>query len=100
MLNQLVSVGRIVECIEGKDREAVLKMSVSRPFKNEDGIYENDIIPVILRNFLVEAVKENCKEGDLVGIKARVEADGENVKIIADKLTFLSSKNDVEESKK
>ena len=99
MLNQLVSVGRIVEWTEEKDGEIILKISVGRPYKNEDGIYENDIIPVILRNHLVEALNDYCNKGDLVGVKARVESDGENVKIIADKLTFLSSKKDVEENK-
>lgn len=100
MLNQLVCVGRLVGCPKGKEGEVVIRISTKRPFKNADGVYEEDIIPIILRHYLIEAVNDYVKEGDLVGVKARVEADGENVKIIADKLTFLSSKNDVEESKK
>ena len=100
MLNQLVCVGRLVGCPEEKEGEVVIKISVGRPYKNEDGDYDSDIIPIILRNHLIEAVKDYVEEGDLIGVKARVEADGDKILIIADKLTFLSSKKDVEENEK
>ena len=91
MLNNYVCVGRLVECI--KEEDVILKLAVKRVYKNEDGDYDSDIIPIILKNHLIEAVQEYCTEGDLVGVKARVETDGDKIILIADKVTFLSSKN-------
>ena len=34
-----------------------------------------------------------CDKGDLVGIKGRVESNNKGLQIVAEKLTFLSSKS-------
>jgi len=110
MLNQTVIVGRIVRDLEVKETEngnkvAQLTLAVPRSFKNMDGQYETDFIPCVLWKGIAENTAEYCKKGDLVGIKGRiqtrdVELDEETrkkyVEVIAEKVTFLSSKKQEE----
>lgn len=106
MLNQIVMVGRLVsdpqinETENGK-KVCNITLAVSRSFKNEEGIYETDFIPVELWNSMVETTAEYCKKGDVVGIKGRLQRFSANdytcnghaiLKIVAEKVTFLSSK--------
>ena len=97
MLNQLVLVGRlkemeIIESEEGKKYNIVI--AVPRSFKNAEGEYETDFIPIKLFGSIAENTFEYCKKGDLVGIKGRVEANNNGINIIAEKITFLSSKKE------
>ncbi len=110
MLNQVIFVGRltkdpeIIESENGKKRTKVV-IAVNRCYKNVDGIYETDFIPCILWNGIAENTCEYCKKGDVVGIKGRiqtnnVEKDGEHkyyIEVIAEKITFLTSKKAEEE---
>lgn len=97
MLNQLVLVGRltdkpeIVETEEGK-KFGTVTLAVPRSFKNEEGVYETDFIPCVLYNGTVQQVSEWCKKGDLVGVKGRVQAEEGKIQLIAEKVTFLSTK--------
>lgn len=105
MLNQTVIVGRIVREPELKETENGKKVTnitiaVPRSYKNVDGEYETDFIPCVLWNGIAENVISYCKQGDLVGIKGRVQTRSyeiEDVKkfvveLVAEKVTFLSSK--------
>ncbi len=113
MINEVVLVGRLTKDPEvtdtenGKKRASII-LAVPRKFKNVDGIYETDFIRVILWNVIAMNTKEYCKSGDLLGIKGRIQInsykDSEDnthyvTDIIAEKITFLSSKrNDEQQS--
>ena len=96
MLNQMVLVGRIANEIEKEEgTKAKIIIAVPRNFKNTDGEYETDFIPCVLSGGIATNVIEYCKQGDLVGIKGRVQCtkinDENAIELIAEKLTFLSS---------
>ena len=106
MLNQTVSVGRIVKDPELKETDSGKKvtnitLAVPRSFKNMNGEYETDYIPCVLWKGVAESTTQYCKKGDLVGIKGRIqsrsyETEEEKryvVELIAEKVTFLTSKN-------
>lgn len=97
MLNQIVLVGRITSDLEINEVEnkkvATMTLAVSRSFKNEEGIYETDFVPVEIFGGIAENTKEYCKQGDIVGIKGRVQTKEDKIEIIADKVTFLSSQS-------
>ena len=106
MLNQIVIVGRLVQDPEIKELENGMKTSyitlaVPRSFKNANGEYENDFIPVRLYKSIAEGTVEYCKKGDLVGVKGRVqsrkEEDKNIIEIVAERITFLSSRKEKEE---
>lgn len=100
MLNQVVIVGRICKEPELVEKEGVkvanITLAVPRTYKNVDGEYETDYLPCVLWKGVAETTTEYCKKGDLVGIKGRVEStvedDKTNICIIAERVTFLSSK--------
>ena len=77
-------------------------LAVPRSFKNSEGQYETDFISCVLWKGIAENTVEYCKKGDLVGIKGRIqsrniEIDEETkkqvVEVVAEKVTFLSSRN-------
>ena len=96
MNNHVVLIGRInndIEKIEMDDKTTYkLMLNISRNFKNQDGDYENDVIPIELMSYVGNTTFEYCKKDDLVGIRGRIESKENNpIKIIAEKVTFLSS---------
>lgn len=108
MLNQIILVGRLVKTPEVIETESGKKMSyialaIARTFKKADGEYDTDFIDCVLWEVVAESTSEYCKQGDIVGVKGRVQSrmiedeDGNNYKkmeVIADKITFLSSKKE------
>ncbi len=100
MLNQIVLVGRVVSDLEINETEnerkfTSLKLAVQRSYKNENGEYETDFIPCVLWNTIAVNTCEYCKKGDLVGIKGRMQNKEDRLEVIAEKVTFLSSRKAV-----
>ena len=101
MLNQTILVGRIVKEVEVKEvdnrKVAYVTLAVQRSYKNEEGEYETDFVPCTLWNGIAENVAEYCRKGDLVGVKGRIQNENNGIVIVAEKVTFLSSKKEDEE---
>ena len=106
MLNQIVLVGRLVSDpqineTENGTKECNITLAVPRSYKNSDGIYETDFIPCLLYKGIAENTAEYCKKGDLIGIKGRIQTKQEEDKniteIVAERVTFLSSRKETEE---
>lgn len=106
MLNQIVVVGRLVRNPEVKELEDGKKVSnvtvaIPRSYKNAEGGYDTDFIDCTIWNGMAENTSSFCRKGDLIGIKGRIQEDsyeknGEKIRtarIIAEKLTYLSSKS-------
>ena len=85
MLNQVVMVGRLVK--EPTKEELVIL--VPRNYKNEEGLYDEDVF--LINHKMTSIVEQNIHEGDLVGVKGKLETENNEIKIKAEKITFLSS---------
>lgn len=112
MMNQTVLVGRIVQdpkITELEDGKKVCNVTVAVPrsYKNENGEYDTDFIKCTMWSGIAEKTSEYCKQGDLIGIKGRIQTrviEKDNSKqtiqeVIAEKVTFLAKskeKNDDE----
>ena len=95
MLNQIVLVGRLAEEPTRENEErAVIVLSVPRSYKNEDGGYETDFITISLFKGIATNTMEYCKKGDVIGVKGRVQSNEGKIEIVAEKITFLSSKKE------
>ena len=114
MLNQVVIVGRLTRDPEIKElenkKEGYIILAIPRSYKNAEGIYETDFVKCSIYDNIASNVNDYCNKGDIVGVKGRLETvteekeDGEKIyklKVIAEKVTFLSSakKEDKEEEK-
>ena len=87
MLNQVIIVGRVEEINRTFDEEMVITLKVPRQ-KREDG---DDFIPVYLKGkTLVENAGQYLERDNIVGIKGSIRTEGLGIKIIAEKVTFLS----------
>ena len=98
MNNIICLIGRLVsdpEINETENRKITnITLAVPRCYKNGDGIYETDFIPVRLWNSIRETTAEYCKKGDLIGVKGRLaRLSGEDLTIVAEKISFLASGN-------
>ena len=108
MLNQIVLVGRLTRDVSvhktDKAKVATISLAIPRSFKNSDGNYDTDFIDCVAFDSVAENTSEYCNKGDIVGVKGRVqsrviEKDDKNeylTEIIAEKITFLSSKKSEE----
>lgn len=109
MLNQIVLVGRLVKNVElekeGEKDTTIITIAVPRSYKNENGEYDTDFIDCVLWNGVARNTAEYCRKGDVIGVKGRLQTrnieneDGSKNKItevIAEKVTFLSSKKEGE----
>lgn len=83
MLNNYVIVGKIYDI-----SNTGVKLKVTNTFKNEFGEYESSIVNITVSNTMLDRIKEYCNINDIVGVKGYI---GDNNKLIADKVTFLSS---------
>lgn len=111
MINQVMLVGRLTKnpelfLTENGKTGSFITLAVGRPYKNVDGVYETDFLDCTLWTGIAENTAEYCKKGDVVGVRGRLQSriiendDGSKYKrmeIIADKVTFLSTKKDESE---
>ena len=97
MLNQIVLVGRLCN-IKDRDGQTIITLATTRSFENENGEYETDYIDFVLWGNIAKQVKDWCKEGDLIGIRGRIQTkeidDTRITELIAEKVTFLSTKSE------
>ena len=83
MLNQVVLVGVIeempheVKWMNG-ERRIQLNLRVERPFRNSNGIYEQDVFVVDVWRGIADQTKELCHVGDMIAVKGRL---GTNVDV-------------------
>ena len=98
MLNQVILVGRLCHDLEIKDtkeneKELDITLAVPRCFRNSEGIYETDFITCKIYDNMASNVLEYCKKGDLLGVRGRLQVVNNNIVVIAERVTFLSSKS-------
>ena len=116
MLNQVVVVGRIVRDpqlnqTENGKKVSNITLAVPRNYKNDNGEYDTDFIDATLWTNIAENTCEYCKQGDMVGIRGRLQVrqyeDKEGKKhndleLVAERVTFLAQskeKNEIEKNK-
>ena len=97
MLNSVVVVGRICEKptlieLESGRKNCSIVLSVNRAYKNSNGDYETDYIPCLLWQGIAQNVVDYCKQGDIIGIRGKIENRDNKLQVVAEKVTFLSSK--------
>ena len=110
MLNQIVLVGRLTRNIkinksENGKKIANISLAIPRSFKNMEGTYDTDFIDCVAFENIAENTASYCSKGDVVGVKGRVqsrvvEKEGKKeylMDIVAEKVTFLSSRKKEEE---
>lgn len=95
MHNMVYLIGRLSTDVNEKDSKITL--AVQSNIKNEEGIYETLFVDVLLYGQMLKNTLEYIKKGDLVGVKGRLTIKGNELKVVADKLSFLSSKKVGEE---
>ena len=86
MLNQFILVGRISKIEQGK-----VMIALPRYYKNDEGIYDTDFVSVTIKGNIEENTREYCRKGDRIGIKGHISCLDNNLELVAEKLSFLSS---------
>lgn len=97
MLNQVVLVGRLTkdpQGIEPNRNVGTITLAIPRSYKNSEGEYETDFVDCELWNSIAQNTTEYCKKGDIVGVKGRLESKDNKLVVVAEKITFLSSRKE------
>lgn len=99
MNNYVLLIGRITHTPEVQDsiddkKYCIITIAINRSYKNSEGVYETDYIPVRLEGSIATNTADYCKQGDLVGVRGSLKKtiDG-RLQVYADKITFLASKD-------
>lgn len=99
-MNQVILVGRLVR--DPRDEgDGRLTLAISRSYKNADGVYETDFIPCRMWGNMAETTMEYCRKGDVIGVKGRLQSTnlGGQIEVVAEKVTFLSSKSSMNDER-
>lgn len=96
MINQTIIAGRLVsdpeiEELENGRKASYITVAVPRSYKNVDGIYDTDFIKCTLWDGIAKNAVDFLKKGDIVGIKGILETKDNQLIVIAEKLSYLSS---------
>lgn len=92
LIGKVAAQPKVIE--DGDNKKILLKISVTRAYKNSEGVYECDIFPVELAFSNHDMIIENLHKNDLVEIKSNLIIKNNNIAIVCEKFTFLSSKAD------
>ena len=95
MHNMVYLIGRLSTDVNEKDSK--INIAVASDVKNEEGVYETIFVDILLYGQMLENTIKYLKKGDLVGVKGRLINKDNELKVIADKLSFLTSKKVGEE---
>ena len=79
-MNQVILIGNVKSELEVKDSKNGFQvghflMEVERPFANADGETDTDLFQVTIWRALVEEFQNRFKVGDLIGVRARLQAN-------------------------
>mgnify|MGYP003294387992 CR=1 FL=1 len=102
MMNMFTVVGRLMYVSSDYTN---LVLTCVRSYKDSKGEYLNDEFTIFLPNGIASKTAEYLKLGDVVGIKGHLESfkytkegkEYRQTRLLADKISFLSSKNLEEE---
>lgn len=110
MLNQIMLIGRLthdpeLKTLEDGKKVMSLQMAVQRNFKNLEGVYETDFIPITLWQGLAENFHQYCEKGNLIAVRGRIQIkhvkyddkDYKTLEIIGERVTYLTSKGKTED---
>ena len=101
MLNQVILVGKLqsnptLTTLEDGRVTTNVILEVQRNYMNpETKEYDIDYLPVTLWSGVAENTVEYCKQGSVVGVKARLVVTNGTLEVIAEKITFINSKSEV-----
>ena len=104
-MNNVSIVGRLtttptLNYTETNTKYTDITIAVTRAYKNNEGWYDTDFIPVRIYHDMAHTLTSYARKGDLIGIKGRLETriitddDYNKTKetiVVADKVTFLSA---------
>lgn len=99
MSNSVILIGRITSTpeVQGNiDNKSycIITLAIQRSYKNDEGVYETDYIPVRLEGTIATNTAEYCKQGDLVGVKGMLQKTRDDqLQVYAERITFLASKD-------
>lgn len=93
LIGRLTTTPEVQDGMDGK-KYCIVTLAITRSYKNDEGVYETDFIPVRLDGTIATNTAEYCKQGDLVGVKGtlRQTIDG-RLQVYAERLSFLASKD-------
>ena len=104
-MNTVLLIGRITHDVEIKQvgegyNIANITLAVRREFKNSEGEYDVDFIPVSLWEGAAFTCKELCRKGSLISLRARIQVSKREIAeektinqidIIGEKIVLLSN---------
>ena len=93
MINQVVLVGKIKGIEKDDSYKGNLYVEIERPFKDSYQ-REFDVIECSFWESLFKRIINNCKNGDLVAIRGRIETENNKYCVAVENVVLLNKSKD------
>ena len=96
-MNNLMIMGRIEKSpiINEKENSVEFTIKVERNYRNKNGEYETDFIPIKIFGSMKQGVLDYCKENDVIAVKGRLsKLRNEKLEIVVEKLSYIARGKD------
>ena len=111
-MNTVLLIGRLTHDVEIKQvgdgyNRASISLAVRREFKNSNGEYDTDFVPITLWEGAAFTCQEYCRKGSLISLRARVQVSKREIEegktinqidLIGEKICLLASPKSHEET--
>lgn len=88
-MNNVIIVGKL---FTEPSKDGFMVVKITRNYKNDKGLYDSDFIPVKIFDNLIDNLLEYCTLGDTIAIKGTLKSSNDSIYVMADRVSFLSSK--------
>lgn len=90
MLNSISLVAKIHSVVKEGDGVRYLILELERPFKNNEGIHEIDLLRCRLWSGIADTIERYYQVGDIISLSGRLESGPNHFSIIvAEQVSFL-----------
>lgn len=94
MMNNVIAIGKLQKIVDFGEY-AIITIANQETFKNKDGEYKINYIDFIIYGGIKDNLIEYCKQGDTIACRGFIRTENEETeketKLIADKISFLST---------
>lgn len=92
MLNQVILVGKVSHCAQLESSDEGVYSLLSLLIESLEAGVTSDTIPVVLKYELAIQASKYLKIGSVVGVKARLVMNNDQIEVHAEKITFINTK--------
>lgn len=87
--NYFQLIGTITNFIKQHNDYVGIELTLTQPFKNSDGVFEEYTLNVFFNNFLMETIYEKSSCGSVISVVGSIANSYGTLVLLGDRITFF-----------